>query len=115
MAYTDAAVLLITLFVFRNELLIADSFWLAINLLLLTWYFVVIRKAVREKKLVVTPEDRVSAKVELSQRVRRGLLLIMASGVGFTVLGFSHPLVFILAGIMFACALGGLFAVKVVR
>jgi hypothetical protein len=117
--YADAAVLFVLLISFSKEWWASLGGWLLINAGLLIWYFVLIRRATKEVKLVSSPEDKREAQRALSSQVSKSPYLLLFGGVAFLVAGVvaphHNPLIFALAAVSVAMGVGLFIWIRRVR
>ncbi len=88
---------------------------LVVPLFLLVWYFVAIRRAVKQGTLVQTPAARSSAMREMSARFPRIAALMAFSGAAFAVAGRYNGNVYWVVAFCFASSLGFLIWGRALR
>jgi hypothetical protein len=103
--YADAAILLIFLLGFSKEWLGIVIAWWIVTMAVAYWYAFAIRRARLEKQIVMTDEERINIKKDLSKRAMKILPLEILGGAGFLGVGYFNPWAFALAGFVFATSL----------
>jgi Ca2+/Na+ antiporter len=113
--YVDGLTLVFFFFMLPHSLLLTSVVWWLVNVALISWYVVHLKKLRRTGNLVVTPEERRVVLRGMSNRSKRLSPLLVVSALGFFGAGFYNHIAFAFSGFVLLMAIAVLVRARLFR